>query len=120
MNAARNSLAGLSPALILVFCLLLGGIAGFVVGQGGPMASSVQVQTGVDPTRLSAVDEYIVSGFRCPSPACPNCELKTCECEESQRVRERVKQELAQGKDGTAIRQELMTQYGSQLQMDRN
>lgn len=120
MNAMRNAVFGASPPLVLVLCLLLGGMAGFVVGQGGPIASSVEVQTGVDPTRLSAVDEYIVSGFRCPSPACPSCELKTCECEESQKLREKVKQELAQGKDGAVVRQELMVQYGSSLQMSRN
>lgn len=120
MNAARNSIAGISPPLMLVFSLLLGGIAGFVVGQGGPIASSVAVQTGTDPTLLSALDEYIIAGFRCPSPACPTCELKNCECEESQKIREHVKQELAQGKDGTVIRQELMVQYGSQLQQSRN
>ena len=120
MNAARNALFGASPPLILVLCLLVGGFAGFLVGQGGPIASSVAVQTGEDPTRLSAVDEYIIAGFRCPSAACPSCELKTCECEEAQRLREKVKQELAQGKDGTVVRHELMTQYGSQLQMGKN
>lgn len=120
MNAARNAIAGVSPPLMLVFSLLLGGIAGFVVGQGGPIASSVNVQTGTDPTLLSPLDEYIIAGFRCPSPACPTCELKTCECEQSQQIREKVKQELAQGKDGTVIRQELMVQYGAQLQMTRN
>ncbi len=120
MNTARNAIAGTSPGLILALCLLLGGIAGFFVGQGGPIASSVAVQTGTDPTLLTALDEYIITGFRCPSAACPSCELRTCECEQSQGVREKVKQELAQGKDGAVIRQELMVQYGSQLQMGRN
>jgi hypothetical protein len=120
VNAERNPIAGANPGLILVLCLLVGGVAGFLVGQGGPIASSVAVQTGADPTLLTAVDEYIIAGFRCPSPACPQCELRNCECAESQALRERVKQELAQGKDGTVIRQELMAQYGSQLQMGRN
>lgn len=120
MNAVRDAVAGISPSLMLVLCLLLGGMAGFAVGQGGPIASSVAVQTGSDPTRLSPVDEYIVGGFRCPSAACPSCELKTCGCEESQKLREKVKQELAQGKDGAVVRQELMVQYGSSLQMSRN
>jgi len=120
MNEVRKAVAGVNPLLILTLSLLISGIAGFVVGQSGPIASSVEVQTGIDPTRLSAVDEYIVTGFKCPSPACPSCELKTCGCEESQRVREKVKQELAQGKDGSVVRQELMVQYGSQLKMGAN
>ena len=120
VNAARSALAGVSPALILILCLLFGGISGFVVGQGGPIASSVAVQTGIDPTLLSSVDEYIIAGLRCPSPACPSCELRSCECPEAQGLRSRVKQELGQGKDGTAIRQELMAQYGAQLKMGGN
>lgn len=119
-NSTQNVVAGISPALVLALCLLLGGVAGFMVGQGGPIASSVAVQTGTDPTLLTALDEYIIAGFRCPSAACPSCELRTCECEQSQGLREKVKQELAQGKDGAVIRQELMVQYGSQLQMSRN
>jgi len=120
VNAERSAVAGVNPTLILVLCLLLGGFAGFLVGQGGPIASSVAVQTGTDPTLLTALDEYIIAGFRCPSAACPQCELRNCECAESQGIRERVKQELAQGKDGTVIRQELMAQYGAQLQPGRN
>lgn len=120
MNAARNAIGGVSPTLILVLCLLLGGVSGFVAGQSGPIASSVAVQTGTDPTLLTALDAYIIAGFRCPSAACPQCELRSCECAEAQGIRERVKQELAQGKDGTVIRQELMAQYGAQLQPGRN
>jgi hypothetical protein len=120
VDTERKTIAGVNPTLVLVFCLLVGGVAGFFVGQGGPIASSVAVQTGTDPTLLTALDEYIIAGFRCPSPACPQCELRNCECAESQGIRERVKQELAQGKDGTVIRQELMAQYGAQLQQGKN
>jgi cytochrome c-type biogenesis protein CcmH/NrfF len=117
MTQEHNPIAGAHPALVLVICLLAGGFAGFLVGQHGPIAAQVAVRTGIDPTLLSQVDEYIIAGFRCPSPACPQCELRNCECAESQGIRNRVKQDLGQGKDGSVIRQELLAQYGAQLQM---
>lgn len=120
MNAVRENLSGVNPSLVLVLCLLVGGIAGFFVGQGGPIASQVTLTTGVDPSLLSPVDEYIIAGFRCPSPACPQCELRNCDCAEAQTLRNKVKQELGQGKDGTVIRQEMMAQYGNQLKMGPN
>lgn len=106
--------------LVLVLCLLVGGMAGFMTGQDGPIASHIEVRTGTDPTLMSALDEYIIAGLKCPSAACPSCELRSCGCEESQKLRGRIKQELAQGKDGTVIRQEIMAQYGSLLKMGGN
>lgn len=115
MNMQKQGSPGPNSYLVLVLAILVGIIGGYFVGQQGPISAQIATSTIVDPTMLSPLDEYIIAGFRCPSPACPSCELKTCECEQAKGIRSRVQQELGQGKNGTEIRTDLMAQYGDQL-----
>jgi hypothetical protein len=61
------------------------------------------------------VDEYIIAGFICPAPACQD-ELLICHCDEAHQIKNKIKQELGQGKDGLVIREELKQQYGALLE----
>jgi cytochrome c-type biogenesis protein CcmH/NrfF len=119
MNTATKASSGPNSYLVLVLAALIGIIGGYFVGLQGPIAAQVATRTVVDPTLLTPVDEYIIAGFRCPSPACPSCELKSCECDQAKNIRSKVQQELGQGKNGTEIRTDLMAQYGDQLKFSQ-
>jgi hypothetical protein len=101
-------------ALVLILGLLVGGIAGFVVAQGGRFGAQTKTAQGPCPHELSPEDAYIIAGFTCPAPICQDL-LADCHCELAHEIMDRVKQELGQGKDGTTIRAELIAQYGAQL-----
>ncbi len=111
----KQGSTGPNSYLVLVLAALIGIMGGYFVGQQGPISAQVATQTIVDPTMLTPLDEYIIAGFRCPSAACPSCELKACECDQAKSIRSKVQQELGQGKNGTEIRTDLMAQYGDQL-----
>lgn len=101
--------------LVTLLGILIGGIGGFMVGVRGPIA--VTADPGVappDPFALSPADEYIIAGFSCPAPACQD-PLLTCHCDEANRVKTSVKEELQLGKDGATVREELIQKYGAQL-----
>ena len=101
-------------ALVLVVSLLIGGIAGYMVGQRGRFGARTATAQGPCPHELSPADAYIIAGFTCPAPICQDL-LADCHCELAHEIKDRVKQELGQGKDGTTIRAELIAQYGAQL-----
>lgn len=105
-----------SPILLILVGILAGFVGGFFVGQQGPMAVTAgAVAAGPCPDELAQVDEYIIAGFICPIPPCQD-ELLTCHCEGAHKMKNKIKQELAQGKDGLIIREELKAQYGAALE----
>ncbi|MEW5702735.1 MAG: hypothetical protein AB1792_10970 [Candidatus Zixiibacteriota bacterium] len=115
MNSRTQSRSS-TPNLVLVLalCLLVGFIGGYLFGQRGPISSGTMTAQGPCPHELGPEDEYIIAGFSCPAPACQD-PLLTCHCDEAHQIKDRIKQELGQGKDGTEIRAELERQYGALL-----
>ena len=114
-HSSKSKYGQVNPALVLVLALLVGGMAGYLVGQRGPI--TVLSDPGVappDPYALSPEDEYIIAGFSCPAPACQD-PLITCHCEVANKVKTKVKEELQQGKDGAVVREDLIQEYGAQL-----
>jgi hypothetical protein len=113
-NARRES-GPVNLLLVALLGVLVGSIGGYMVGQHGPIA--VTADSGVAPPcpfELSAADEYIIAGFSCPAPACQD-PLHSCHCDMAHEIKTKIKQELGQGKDGAAIREELIQRYGAQL-----
>ena len=106
--------SSVNPILILLLAVLLGGIAGYVFSSGGKIAATSNTATAPCPHELGPADEYIIAGFTCPSPACQDG-LIECHCEVAHNIKDKVMQELAQGKDGTMIRNDLIQQYGADL-----
>jgi hypothetical protein len=104
----------LNLLLVLILSLLVGFISGYLFGQRGPISAGTVTAQGPCPHELGPEDEYIIAGWSCPAPACQD-PLLTCHCELAHQIKDRVKQELGQGKDGTEIRAELERQYGAQL-----
>ena len=112
---SRGRSAPLNLILITILGVLIGGIGGFILGQRGPIA--VTADPGIappDPFALSVQDEYIIAGFSCPAPACQD-PLLTCHCNEANEIKSSIKQELAQGKEGSVVREEMIQKYGAQL-----
>lgn len=115
MTTSRTSGFPAHPALLLVLGILLGFLGGIFVGQRGPMAVSTgALAQGPCPHELASVDEYIIAGLICPIPPCTD-PLLTCHCDGAHEIKNRIKQELGQGKDGLVIREELKIQYGALL-----
>ena len=103
-----------SLPLVLIASIMVGFVGGYLFGQQGPIAASTQTTTGPCPNELDPADAYIIAGFVCPAPACQD-QMSACHCEIAHDVKNQVKQELGQGKEGSRIRADLQQQYGAQL-----
>ncbi|HUU46760.1 MAG TPA: hypothetical protein VM118_13605 [Acidobacteriota bacterium] len=112
---AETRTGSINLALVLVASLLLGFVGGYLVGQRGPIPAVMRTATAGCPHDLDPSDAYIVAGFICPNPAHQDL-LINCHCEIAHALKDRIKQELSEGKDGTQIRRELEEQYGARLQ----
>lgn len=116
----NGSKSGMNAVLLVMVGLLVGFIGGYLVGQGiQPAATVGGTQTAATaaacPHALDIKDAWIVAGFRCPGTPDAQVLLSDCHCPTSHGIEDRVKSELANGKTGDQIRQELMAEYGDQL-----
>ncbi len=115
------NIAKVNTALMLIVGLLVGFIGGYLIGQtnpGGIPAASVASQTGATqcPHALAEQDRWILAGFRCPGSDALQAALADCHCVVAHGIQDRVKSELEAGRTGEQIRQELMDEYGAQLE----
>ena len=115
--ANGNKAALINTLLIFVVALLVGGIAGYVIGQNGatPIATTAPVQTAAPLNDVLGIqDVWIVEGFSCPMPNCTR-PLLSCPDPLARQIRDWVNSQLAAGRDGAAIRGEIVQTHGAAL-----
>lgn len=117
MNGSKS---GVNAALLVVVGILVGFIGGYLVGQNVQTATTAGTQTATAstatcPHALDVKDAWITAGFRCPGTPDAQVLLSDCHCPTSHGIEDRVKSELANGKPGDQIRQELIAEYGDLL-----
>ncbi|HWO57399.1 MAG TPA: hypothetical protein VNN55_07525 [bacterium] len=117
MNGQKGG--SVNVVLMAVVGLLIGFIGGYFVGQrtapaGAGMAAGAGT-TATCPHQLDVKDQWIIAGFRCPGTEDSQVALLGCHCNVAHAIEDRVKSELAAGKTGQQIRDELMTEYGDRL-----
>jgi cytochrome c-type biogenesis protein CcmH/NrfF len=103
--------------LLLIIGLLVGVIAGYMYGKSenpggqamGGTASSVLLND-----RLAEENQWIVQGLNCPMAGCTN-PLLECQGELSRRIRDWVNSQLAAGRSGQDIRNEIIRTHGDNL-----
>ncbi|GAB4314187.1 MAG: hypothetical protein Kow0074_01050 [Candidatus Zixiibacteriota bacterium] len=113
--ASEDNASRINAFLILIVGLLVGGIAGYVVGHSS-------VNTSVAGTAylnlndvISNENAWIVEGLTCPMPGCTN-PLLTCQGELPRRIRDWVNSQLAVGRPGQDIRAEIIRTHGANVQ----
>jgi cytochrome c-type biogenesis protein CcmH/NrfF len=104
--------------LIALVALLVGFIGGYLVGRQSPLAAgtvATQATVAECPHQLDEKDRWILAGFRCPGTETAQVLLLDCHCHTAHGIMDQVKSELAAGRTGTEIREEIMNQYGDLL-----
>ncbi|MBI3872185.1 MAG: hypothetical protein HY304_03800 [candidate division Zixibacteria bacterium] len=112
-TAAKRS-DSVNTGLVLLLSLLIGLVGGYLYSRRGPITATTITTSMPDPHALTPFDEYIIANFTCPAPICQD-QLLECHCDMANQIKDHVKQELGEGKNGNEIRAELETQYGAQL-----
>lgn len=118
MNDQRGG--AVNVVLIALVGLLVGFIGGYVIAQktsGGFAGSGTVSGTAatICPHELDAEDQWILVGFRCPGTDSVQTSLLGCHCNTAHGIKDFVKAELAAGKSGQTIREELIARYGDRL-----
>ncbi len=114
---ANTQTAGRTNAfLLLVIGLLVGVIVGYMYGRldspGG--TAGVSGDTALLNDRLAPENQWIVEGFNCPMLGCTNTLLE-CSGDLPRRVRDWANKELAAGRLGQDIRNEIIQTHGDNL-----
>ncbi|MBI3872488.1 MAG: hypothetical protein HY304_05370 [candidate division Zixibacteria bacterium] len=109
----------MNMALLLIVALLIGAIGGFLVGRAmlTPLPpAQVAAQPALNQLNdvLSAENVWIVEGFSCPMPDCHN-PLATCQGELPRRIRDWINSQLASGRSGKDLREEVIRTHGQAL-----
>ena len=103
-----------SSALLLLVGLLAGFIGGYAISHRGtpPAASALDAvaAAGNCPYELAPADRDILEGFKCPAVTCSDL-LLDCHCEVAHKIKQTVKQLLAEGKSPEEVRSEVRAQY---------
>ena len=119
MNGTKGNM--INAILMALVGLLVGFIGGYLIGQSRPQAPVTQLtnQTSLTqcPHNLEAKDVWIEAGFRCPGTDTTQALLSDCHCAIAHALKDRIKGELAQGKQGQEIRQTLIAEYGDRLKL---
>ena len=119
MNGAKGDM--INAILMALVGLLIGFIGGYLIGQSRPQApvTSLAGQTAptLCPHDLEAKDVWIEAGFRCPGTDTVQTLLSDCHCPVAHALKDRIKAELSQGKQGQEIRQTLIAEYGDRLKL---
>ena len=115
--ANSNLASRLNLVLLLLVGVLAGGIAGFFVGQANvpPVPTVVGSALPLNLNDVLALENvWIVEGFTCPMPDCQN-PLTTCQGELPRRIRDWVNVQLAAGRSGQELRDEVIRTHGQAL-----
>ena len=118
MNGQKSS--AVNVVLMALVGLLVGFIGGYFVGQRSAPAGAGTVAANAAgvvncPHQLETKDQWIIAGLRCPGTEDAQVALLGCHCTIAHTIEDRVKSELAAGKTGQQIRDELMMEYGARL-----
>jgi hypothetical protein len=114
--SAGNLTRLINTILLFVVGLLVGGITGYLVGQGratGSPATSATTSAILNDV-LPVEDTWIVAGFSCPMTGCTN-PLLSCPGELPRRIRDWINQQRAAGRAGDEIRAEIIRVHGQNL-----
>lgn len=104
--------------LMALVGLLIGFIGGYWVGRGNALpAGTVATQAAVAqcPHSLEEKDRWILAGFRCPGTADAQVLLLDCHCPTAHGIMDEVKSELAAGKTGEQVREQITQEFGDRL-----
>jgi len=119
VNGAKSST--INAILMALIGLLIGFIGGYLIGQGRPQAPVTTLATQTAPTNcphdLESKDAWIEASFRCPGTDTVQVLLSDCHCPIAHALKDRIKAELAQGKQGQEVRQTLIAEYGDRLRL---
>ena len=115
--------SGTNVVLMAVVGLLVGFIGGYFIGQHSAQQSAALANTAavgaangvVCPHQLDAKDQWIIAGFRCPNTDTAQVALLGCHCPVAHNIEDLVKAQLASGKTGQQVRDQLMMEYGDRL-----
>lgn len=113
--ASQDNASRINAFLILIVGLLVGGIAGYIVGHSNVNTTAVgTAQLSLNDV-LSNDNAWIVEGLTCPMAGCTN-PLLTCQGELPRRIRDWVNSQLATGRPGQDIRAEIIRTHGANVQ----
>lgn len=102
--------------LLLVIGLLVGVIAGYMYGRSeNPTGTSnITGTTGFLNDRIAPENQWIVEGLNCPMPGCTNTLLE-CSGDLPRQIRDWVNKQIAAGRAGQDIRNEIIRTHGDNL-----
>ncbi|MBI3872184.1 MAG: cytochrome c-type biogenesis protein CcmH [candidate division Zixibacteria bacterium] len=121
MNGQKSG--SVNVVLMALVGVLVGFIGGYWIGQHSQVGVAVQAANLATanngetfcPYALDAKDEWILAGFRCPNTDTVQASLLGCHCSVAHGIKDKVKKELAAGKGGQQIRDEMIAEYGNRL-----
>ena len=102
--------------LLLIIGLLIGVIGGYLFGRSenpGGTAGMTGTTTFLND-RLAAENQWIVEGMNCPMPNCTNTLLE-CSGDLPRQIRDWVNKQVAAGRAGQDIRDEIIRTHGDKL-----
>jgi len=115
---ANSSNSGrVNSILLLIIGLLVGTIAGYMYGRSdipAGQATGGTTSTVLLNDRLAQENQWIVAGLNCPMDNCTNTLLE-CSGELPRRVRDWINGQLAAGRAGQDIRNEIIRTHGDKL-----
>lgn len=105
-----------NAGLLLIIGLLVGLIGGYLYGRSENPGGTA---TTANPTsflndRLAQENQWIVGGMNCPMPGCTNTLLE-CSGDLPRQIRDWVNKQVAAGRAGQDIREEIIRTHGDQL-----
>jgi cytochrome c-type biogenesis protein CcmH/NrfF len=104
--------------LMVLVGLLIGFIGGYFIGRSNALPAATiatQATQAECPHSLAQADRYVLAGFRCPGTDASQVLLLDCHCPTAHGIMDQCKSELAAGKSGEVIREEVMQQHGDKL-----
>ena len=114
--ANAQTVSRANSLLLLVIGLLVGVIAGYMYGRsenpGG--ATGTTVTAGFLNDRIAQENQWIVEGMNCPMPGCNNTLLE-CTGDLPRQIRDWVNKQVAAGRAGQDIRNEIISIHGDNL-----
>lgn len=102
--------------LLLVIGLLVGVIAGYMYGrsEGPGRTAAVSGNATLLNDRIAPENQWIVEGMNCPMLDCNNTLLE-CSGDLPRQIRDWVNKQLATGRAGQDIRNEIIRTHGDNL-----
>ncbi len=105
-----------NSVLLLIIGLLIGVIGGYLYGRSNNTGGTAAVSgaTSFLNDRLAQENQWIVEGMNCPMANCTNTLLE-CSGDLPRQIRDWVNKQVAAGRAGQDIRNEIIRTHGDQL-----